>query len=541
MNHETKEQHNPFSTPLARALEKDVSRLNGKTLIDLEDDALSLRLEVGDIYADYSNHIIDDATFNRLIGLCNQQGLRSAIDNLFAGDNVNFTEERAALHGALRGSATHAALESEVQNTLKRCYRLSSDIRNNIWRGAGGDAITDIVHIGIGGSELGPKFIIEALQDFAGRTSEESKNTPLRIHFVSNVDGYELNNVLQKINPQSSLFIIASKSFNTQETLLNAKAAKAWLLSAYENNNAVIANHFIAISANIEKAHLFGIPEDNVFPMWDWVGGRYSIWSAVGLPAIIALGKNHFDSFLQGAKLMDTHFQCADFSKNLPIILAVLGIWYINFKGSQTHAFIPYNQPLNKLSFYLQQLEMESNGKSVNKWNEPIEYSTVPVIWGGTGINGQHAYYQMLYQGTNLVPIDFILAGQTSYTETLQHSTLIANYLAHSDVLAHGFDKENNNPHKRVLGNRPFTTILLKKLNPAALGQLIALYEHKVFVQSIIWNINAFDQWGVEGGKKGAKHWEEFFSENNSEKPAISESANLLLAQIRKNSDLGSN
>jgi glucose-6-phosphate isomerase len=472
-------------------------------------------LNAAQIHLDYSKNRINHETMQHLVQLAEKAKLAEQIEKLFAGEKVNFTEQRAAWHTVLRDPNTTLP---EINNSLHRMHLFTVALHSGYWRGYSGKAITDVVNLGIGGSDLGPRMVVEALRPFS--------NQKVQVHFVANVDGSELYYTLKKLNPETTLFIIASKTFTTVETLLNAKTARSWLLDKVAGSKTTtkkvqdaIAHHFVAITANTERAVTFGISADNIFSFSDWVGGRYSLWSAIGLPVMIAIGVDAFRQLLDGAHAIDNHFRSTPFAQNMPVILALLGIWYTNFYRCQTQAIIPYDQNLGLFPDYLQQLDMESNGKSVNVNDEIIDYPTAPVIWGGIGTNGQHAFHQLLHQGQFLLPVDFIISLDNHHPWPEHHDLLYANCLAQSqallqgrtekqayyELLADGYDEVHAKKlalHKILPGNRPSNTLVMNKLTPQTLGALIALYEHKVFTQGVIWQINSFDQYGVEVGKQ---------------------------------------
>ncbi len=466
---------------------------------------------------DYSKNRITTETCQRLFAVAEEAKLECSIAALFAGERVNFTENRAAFHMALRAPAGQAVMlgdedvSGKVQSVLNRMKRLSEQLNSGQWRGYSGKPITDVVNIGIGGSDLGPAMVYEALKPYA--------LSSLRIHFVSNVDGAHLAQQLSYLDPEQTLFVIASKSFTTPDTMLNAHSARSWLLNKAGDKQAV-KRHFVAVSTNAEGVAEFGIDTDQMFEFWDWVGGRYSLWSAVGLPLVLGLGFDNFRQLLDGAHAMDLHFSQAPLSQNMPVILGLIGIWYNNLFGFNAHAVLPYDQSLNRLSAYLQQLDMESNGKRVDAQGRLIDYATGPLIWGEPGTNSQHAFFQLLHQGTQIIPADFILPMQSHYSlDERHHRLLVANGFAQSQAFMRGKNEQEARqeleqqgldeaaieqllPHKLFPGNRPSNSLLMEKLTPKTLGSLIALYEHKVFVQGAIWNINCFDQWGVELGKQ---------------------------------------
>jgi glucose-6-phosphate isomerase len=469
-----------------------------------------------DILIDFSKHRLTEETFNLLLDLARQAELPLWIERMFTSEAINHTEHRSVLHVALR-NRSHFPIRvqgidvmSEVDRVLAQMQRFSEQVRSGSWVGYTGKRVHDVVNIGIGGSDLGPKMVCEALAPYGDRN--------LRMHFVSNVDGAHISHVLAQCEPETSLFIIASKTFTTQETMTNAATARRWLLNAL-GNEAAVARHFVAVSTNAEKVRSFGIDTANMFEFWDWVGGRYSLWSAIGLPIAVCIGMERFVELLEGAHAMDLHFRNTPLDDNLPVILALLGIWYINFFGAESQVMLIYDEYLRSLPNYLQQLDMESNGKVMDRQGRPIAYRTGPVVWGGLGNNGQHAFYQLLHQGTRLIPADFLAPVQSQDPVGDHHAILLANCLAQSEALMMGKNATQARaelqsqglqeaelefllPYKVFTGNRPSTTILYLRLTPRTLGSLIALYEHKVFVQGVIWNINSFDQWGVELGKQ---------------------------------------
>ncbi|MHC8333134.1 glucose-6-phosphate isomerase [Pseudomonas sp. LB3P25] len=471
------------------------------------------------LFLDYSKNLINTETRNLLVGLANEVDLKGAIKALFDGEIVNSSEGRPALHTALRRpvgdklSVNGVNVMPDVHKVLNQITDLVGRIHDGLWRGYTEKPITDVVNIGIGGSFLGPELVSEALLSYAQKG--------VRCHYLANIDGSEFHELSMKLRAETTLFIVSSKSFNTLETLKNAQAARAWYL-AQGGSEAELYRHFIAVSSNNAAAVAFGIREENIFPMWDWVGGRYSLWSAIGLPIALAIGMSNFKELLSGAYTMDQHFQSAPFEQNMPVLLALLGVWYGNFWGAQSHAILPYDHYLRNIAKHLQQLDMESNGKSVRQDGTPVSTDTGPVIWGGAGCNGQHAYHQLLHQGTQLIPADFIVPIVSFNPVSDHHQWLYANCLSQSQALMLGKthaeaeaelrDKGMNEDevqklavHKMIPGNRPSNTIVLERISPRRLGSLVAMYEHKVFVQSVIWGINAFDQWGVELGKELGK------------------------------------
>jgi glucose-6-phosphate isomerase len=466
-----------------------------------------LALEAAGLYLDYSKNRITDETMRLLLALAEASGLRARIDAMFAGEKINVTEQRAVLHVALRAPRGAPILVDgqdvvpAVHAVLDRMADFSTRVRTGTWTGFTGKPIRNVVNVGIGGSDLGPVMAYEALRHYSDRR--------LTVCFVSNVDGTDFVEATRDLDPAETLFVISSKTFTTQETLTNAHAARDWALRTLRDPKAV-ARHFVAVSTNAAEVAKFGIDTANMFEFWDWVGGRYSYDSAIGLSLMIAIGPEHFRAMLAGFHEMDEHFRTAPFDRNMPVLLGLLGVWYGNFFGAESHAVLPYSHYLARLPFYLQQLDMESNGKSVDLEGRRVAYQTGPIIWGTPGTNGQHAYYQLLHQGTRLIPCDFIGFGRTLNPLGRHHDLLTANLIAQTEALAFGKTAAEvvaegvppaQVPHRTFEGNRPTNTILAAELTPAALGRLVALYEHKVFVQGSLWRINSFDQWGVELGK----------------------------------------
>jgi glucose-6-phosphate isomerase len=498
-------------TPEWEALEAHRGKMEGVHLRDLfaEDPArgVTMTLEAGDLYLDYSKNLATRETMELLVGLAERSGLRRRIDAMFAGERINVSEDRPALHVALRAPRDDVIdVDGEnvvpwVHAVLDRMASFAERVRSGDWTGHTGIPIRNIVNIGIGGSDLGPAMAYEALKDFSERS--------LTFRFVSNVDGTDVFEATRDLDPQETLFIVSSKTFTTLETLTNARTARDWLLSKLAAPKA-IAKHFVAVSTNAEKVAEFGIDTENMFEFWDWVGGRYSVDSAIGLSLMIAIGPEGFRDMLAGFRQMDEHFRTAPFERNMPVLLGLLWTWYGNFFGAETHAVLPYSQHLEKLPAYLQQLDMESNGKSVDLDGNPIDCQTGPVVWGTPGTNGQHAYFQLIHQGTKLIPCDFLGFVHPSHAVGDHHDLLMASLFAQAEALAFGKTREEVEaegvpsaqvPHRTFRGNHPTNTILASKLTPRVLGQLIALYEHKVFTQGTIWDVDSFDQWGVELGK----------------------------------------
>lgn len=459
-----------------------------------------------DFYVDYSKNRITEETLNLLLELANEVDLKDAISKYFEGDIINETEGRAVLHTALRAPKT-AEVFVDGENVIPEIYSVKEKIKdftnkivNAELKGYTGKAFTDVVNIGIGGSDLGPAMVVDSLSYYKNH---------LKTHFVSNVDGDHVNEVIKNLNPETTLFVIVSKTFTTQETLSNATTIRKWFLEKAPNN--AVAKHFVAVSTNIEKVKAFGIDENNIFPMWNWVGGRFSLWSAVGLSISLSVGFENFDKLLQGAHKMDEHFKTEDFDKNIPVIAGLLSVWYNNFFNVETEAIIPYTQYLNQFATYLQQGIMESNGKSIDRNGEPVSYQTGTIIWGEPGTNSQHAFFQLIHQGTKIIPAEFIGFAKSLHGNQDHQDKLISNFIAQTEALLNGKSKEQviaeGAPEKLVPfkifeGNKPTTTILINQLTPESLGKLISLYEHKIFVQGVIWNIFSYDQFGVELGKQ---------------------------------------
>lgn len=479
-------------------------------------EQFSIRL--GDLLFDYSKNRINATTRQLLIALAEQANLSARIEAMFSGQKINVTENRAVLHVALRNRANRPILVDgvdvmpEVNRVLAKMRTFTDKVRSGAWQGYTGQRITDVVNIGIGGSDLGPKMVTLALAHYV--------QPGLNFHFVSNVDSTDLAETLKRIKPETTLFLIASKTFTTQETMLNAHSARDWFLASAKDQ-AAVAKHFAAMSTNTEKVQQFGIDPANMFEFWDWVGGRYSLWSAIGLSIALAVGMDRFEELLAGAHAADEHFRTTPFEQNIPVIMALLGIWYNNFFGAETHAILPYDQYLSRFAAYFQQGDMESNGKRVTVTGESVDYSTGPIIWGEPGTNGQHAFYQLIHQGTKLIPCDFIAAARSLNPMGQHHPVLIANFLAQTEALMQGktpaevraeFAAAGNSTPDEMLvaaktfpGNKPSNSIFIRELTPYTLGALIALYEHKIFTQGVIWQVNSYDQWGVELGKQLAK------------------------------------
>jgi glucose-6-phosphate isomerase len=503
-----------------------------------------LSCEAAGLFLDYSKNRLDGRTLELLAQLARERGVERLRDAMFAGEKINLTENRAVLHTALRAprnkpfSLDGQDVTGDVHAVLDRIKTFSDSVRNGHWKGHTGKEITDVVNIGIGGSDLGPKMVCLALRQFA--------HPRLAMHFVSNVDGHDMDAALSRVNPETTLFIIASKTFTTAETMMNANTARAWFLQHAPEE--ALAKHFVAVSTNVEAIKTFGIDPTNMFPFWDWVGGRYSVWSAIGLPVALSVGFGYFGDLLAGAHAMDEHFRTAPIEQNLPMILGLVGFWNREFLDCASVSIAPYHQDLNRFPAYLQQLDMESNGKRVTRAGDTIsDYATGPVIWGDVGTNGQHAYFQLLHQGTDVTPIDFIAALRPAHEFHNHHAALLANCFAQSEAFMKGKtadevradlagqpadEIERLVPHKTFPGNRPSNTILMEYLTPATLGALIALYEHKVFVQGALWDVNSYDQWGVELGKVLAKKIEAEL--NGESQPAQHDSStNGLIARAK--------
>ena len=513
---------NPMTTEAWKKLEKYYAGFKGTHMRNLfaadpdRFDKYSLKFE--DILLDFSKNIVDDKVLKLLVVLAEECGLKDAVESMFAGEKINATENRAVLHVALRNRSNVPVMVegedvmNEINEVLGQMKTFSEKVITGAWIGYTGKAITDVVNIGIGGSDLGPLMVTEALKPYKNR---------LHLHFVSNVDGTHIAETLKYVSPETTLFIIASKTFTTQETMTNANTARDWFLESAKDEN-VVKNHFVAVSTNEKEVSAFGIDTQNMFRFWDWVGGRYSLWSAIGLSIVLGIGFDNYIELLEGAHALDNHFKTAAFDKNIPVIMALIGIWYNNFYGAETEAILPYDQYMHRFAAYFQQGNMESNGKHVDRNGENVDYQTGPVIWGEPGTNGQHAFYQLIHQGTKMIPCDFIAPAISHNQLGDHHLKLLANYFAQTEALmvgktegqvfeelkAAGKTEEEIAallPFKVFQGNVPTNSFLVKKMTPRTLGSLIAMYEHKIFVQGVIWNIFSFDQWGVELGKQLAK------------------------------------
>ncbi len=509
---------NPTSTTAWKEIQNHFETMKNVSMKNMfqEDSSRASKFHIkwNDFLIDYSKNRINQETMDLLVKLANEVHLKEAISGYFDGEIINKTENRAVLHTALR-APEHAVVNVDGQNIIPEIYEVKSKIKaftneivNGVRKGFTGKAFTDVVNIGIGGSDLGPAMVVEGLQFYKNH---------LNVHFVSNVDGDHVNEIVKKLNPETTLFVIVSKTFTTQETLTNSETIRTWFLKSAKQED--VAKHFVAVSTNIKNVTAFGINANNVFPMWDWVGGRFSLWSAVGLSISLAVGFDNFDKVLKGANEMDEHFKTATFDKNIPVVLALLSIWYNNFFGAESEALIPYTQYLQKLAPYLQQGIMESNGKSIGRDGKPVNYQTGTIIWGEPGTNSQHAFFQLIHQGTKLIPTDFIGFVNSLYGNKDHHDKLMSNFFAQTEALLNGkteeqvrneFEKQGLSsekadylaPFKVFEGNKPTNTILINSLTPETLGSLVAMYEHKIFVQGIIWNIFSYDQWGVELGKQ---------------------------------------
>ena len=509
---------NPSSTAAWKAIQEHFETMKTVSMKNMfqEDSSRASKFHIqwNDFLFDYSKNRINQETIDLLLNLANEVYLKESINSYFQGELINKTENRAVLHTALR-APQNSVVTVDGKNVIPEIYEVKNKIKaftdevvNGVRKGYTGKAFTDVVNIGIGGSDLGPAMMVEGLQYYKNH---------LNVHFVSNVDGDHVNEIIKKINPETTLFVIVSKTFTTQETLTNSETIRSWFLKSAKQDD--VAKHFVAVSTNIKNVTQFGINAENVFPMWDWVGGRFSLWSAVGLSISLAVGFDNFDKVLKGANYMDEHFKTASFDKNIPVILALLSIWYNNFFGSESEALIPYSQYLQKLAPYLQQGIMESNGKSIGRDRKRVNYQTGTIIWGEPGTNSQHAFFQLIHQGTKLIPTDFIGFVNSLHGDKDHHDKLMSNFFAQTEALLNGKSEEqvrnefkkqgvsNENadyltPFKVFEGNKPTNTILIKKLTPETLGSLIAMYEHKIFVQGVIWNIFSYDQWGVELGQQ---------------------------------------
>uniref|UniRef100_A0A668ABF0 Glucose-6-phosphate isomerase n=1 Tax=Myripristis murdjan TaxID=586833 RepID=A0A668ABF0_9TELE len=547
--------HDPNFQKLQHWYTAHALNLNMRHMFDADKErfnkfSTTLKTEDGDILLDYSKNLITDEVMKMLVDLAKSRGVEAAREKMFAGEKINFTEGRAVLHVALRNRSNTPIMVGgkdvmpEVNKVLEKMKGFCHRVRSGEWKGYTGKAITDVVNVGIGGSDLGPLMVTEALKPY-------SKGGP-HVWFVSNIDGTHIAKTLAQLNAETTLFIIASKTFTTQETITNAESAKEWFLEHAKDVTAV-AKHFVALSTNGPKVKDFGIDTENMFEFWDWVGGRFSLWSAIGMAIALHIGFDNFEKLLSGAHWMDNHFRTAPLDKNAPILLALLGIWYNNFFHAETHAMLPYDQYMHRFTAYFQQGDMESNGKYITNQGSRVNYHTGPIVWGEPGTNGQHAFYQLIHQGTRMVPADFLIPAQTHHPirNSLHHKILLANFLAQTEALMTGKTTEEARkeleasglsgealekilPHKVFQGNRPTNSIIFKKLTPHTLGALIAMYEHKIFVQGVMWEINSFDQWGVELGKQLAKKIEPELKDK-TEVHSHDSSTNGLINFLKKN------
>uniref|UniRef100_A0A3P8YP87 Glucose-6-phosphate isomerase n=1 Tax=Esox lucius TaxID=8010 RepID=A0A3P8YP87_ESOLU len=545
----------PHFQKLEQWYKSKAGNLNMREMFDADKDrfskfSITLETDDGNILLDYSKNLINEEVMRMLLGLAKSRGVEEARDRMFSGEKINFTEGRAVLHIALRNrSNTPVNVDGkdvmpEVNRVLDKMKAFCHKVRSGEWKGFSGKAITDVVNIGIGGSDLGPLMVTEALKPY-------SKGGP-NVWFVSNIDGTHMAKTLAQLNAETTLFIIASKTFTTQETITNAESAREWFLQT-ANDQSAVAKHFVALSTNAPKVQAFGIDTNNMFEFWDWVGGRYSLWSAIGMSIALHIGFENFEQLLAGAHWMDNHFHSAPLEKNVPVLLAMLGVWYINFFQAETHAMLPYDQYMHRFAAYFQQGDMESNGKYITKDGTRVKYHTGPIVWGEPGTNGQHAFYQLIHQGTRMIPADFLIPAQTQHPirDSLHHKILMANFLAQTEALMKGKTSDEARkeleatglqgpeldkllPHKVFQGNKPSNSLVFKKLSPFMLGALVAMYEHKIFVQGVIWNINSYDQWGVELGKQLAKAIEPELRDS-SEVHSHDSSTNGLINFLKKN------
>ncbi|XP_073709901.1 glucose-6-phosphate isomerase b [Misgurnus anguillicaudatus] len=547
--------NDPNFQNLDKWFKSNAASLNMRKMFEADKDrfkklSLTLKTDEGEILLDYSKNLINEEVMKMLVELAKSRGVAAARDKMFSGEKINFTEGRAVLHVALRNRSNSPInvdgkdVMPEVNKVLEKMKGFCHKVRSGEWKGYTGKSMTDVVNIGIGGSDLGPLMVTEALKPY-------SKGGP-RVWFVSNIDGTHIAKTLAELNAETTLFIIASKTFTTQETITNAESAKEWFLQAAKDK-AAVAKHFVALSTNAPKVKDFGIDTENMFEFWDWVGGRYSLWSAIGLSIALHIGYENFEKLLAGAHWMDTHFRTAPMDQNAPVLLALLGIWYINFFQAETHCLLPYDQYMHRFAAYFQQGDMESNGKYITVDGARVDYHTGPIVWGEPGTNGQHAFYQLIHQGTRMVPADFLIPAQSQHPirNNVHHKILVANFLAQTEALMKGKTTEEAKkeleaggltgeklekilPHKVFQGNKPTNSIIFKKLSPYTLGVLIAMYEHKIFIQGVMWQINSFDQWGVELGKQLAKKIEPEL-QDSAEVSSHDSSTNGLINFLKKN------
>ncbi|KAM7397203.1 hypothetical protein PAMP_020195 [Pampus punctatissimus] len=547
--------NDPSYKTLEQWYKANAGSLNMRDMFDADKGRFSkfsttVETDDGDILLDYSKNLINQEVMAMLLAMAKSRGVEEAREKMFSGEKINFTEGRAVLHVALRNrSNTPIHVEGkdvmpEVNRVLDKMKAFCHKVRSGEWKGFSGKSITDVVNIGIGGSDLGPLMVTEALKPY-------SAGGP-NVWFVSNIDGTHLAKTLAQLNAETTLFIIASKTFTTQETITNAESAREWFLKT-ANDKSAVAKHFVALSTNAVKVKDFGIDTANMFEFWDWVGGRYSLWSAIGLSIALHIGFDNFEKLLAGAHWMDNHFRSAPLEQNLPVLLAVLGVWYINFFQAETHAMLPYDQYMHRFAAYFQQGDMESNGKYITKDGTRVNYHTGPIVWGEPGTNGQHAFYQLIHQGTRMIPADFLIPAQSQHPirDNLHHKILVANFLAQTEALMKGKTSDEARkeleaggmtgdalekllPHKVFEGNKPSNSIVFKKLTPFILGALVAMYEHKIFVQGVMWDVNSYDQWGVELGKQLAKKIEPEL-QDASEVSSHDASTNGLISFLKKN------
>ncbi|XP_051975319.1 glucose-6-phosphate isomerase-like [Xyrauchen texanus] len=547
--------NDPNYRKLEQWYKSSAGNLNMRQMFEADADrfnkfSLKMELDDGEILLDYSKNLINTEIMSMLFDMARSLEVEAAREKMFAGEKINFTEGRAVLHTALRNRSNTPIMVDgkdvmpEVNRVLEQMKAFCHKVRSGEWKGFSGKTITDVVNIGIGGSDLGPLMVTEALKPY-------SKGGP-NVWFVSNIDGTHMAKTLAQLNAETTLFIIASKTFTTQETITNAETAKEWFLKT-ANDLSAVAKHFVALSTNGPKVKEFGIDTNNMFEFWDWVGGRYSLWSAIGLSIALHIGFDNFEQLLAGAHWMDNHFRSAPLEQNAPVILALLGVWYVNFFQAETHALLPYDQYMHRFAAYFQQGDMESNGKYITKSGTRVNYHTGPIVWGEPGTNGQHAFYQLIHQGTRLIPADFLIPAQTQHPirDNLHHKILMANFLAQTEALMRGKTSDEARkelqsagmsgdalekllPHKVFQGNKPSNSIIFKKLTPFVLGALVAMYEHKIFVQGVMWDINSYDQWGVELGKQLAKKIEPEL-QDDAEVHSHDSSTNGLISFFKKN------
>ncbi|XP_018534983.1 glucose-6-phosphate isomerase a [Lates calcarifer] len=547
--------NDPNYQKLEQWYKANAGSLNMRDMFDGDKDRFSsfsttLETDDGEILLDYSKNLINQEVMSMLLAMAKSRGVEEAREKMFSGEKINFTEGRAVLHVALRNRSNTPIMVDgkdvmpEVNRVLDKMKSFCHKVRSGEWKGFSGKSISDVVNIGIGGSDLGPLMVTEALKPY-------SAGGP-NVWFVSNIDGTHLAKTLAQLNAETTLFIIASKTFTTQETITNAESARDWFLQTARDKSAV-AKHFVALSTNSAKVKDFGIDTANMFEFWDWVGGRYSLWSAIGLSIALHIGFENFEQLLAGAHWMDNHFRSAPLEKNAPVLLAVLGVWYVNFFQAETHAMLPYDQYMHRFAAYFQQGDMESNGKYITKDGSRVNYHTGPIVWGEPGTNGQHAFYQLIHQGTRMIPADFLIPAQSQHPirDNLHHKILVANFLAQTEALMKGKTSDEARkeleasgmkgdalekllPHKVFQGNKPSNSIVFKKLSPFVLGALVAMYEHKIFVQGVMWDINSYDQWGVELGKQLAKKIEPELKDD-SEVTSHDSSTNGLINFLKKN------